>query len=282
LPEKTQADWYKEFKRKHNMTSFKASYIPTPDKWLIEDFFLTGGQLNYLVGEAKAGKSRLCRWLVASLLSDKKPFGLRSEAMIRKILWFGTEENYNRFFTNLIRYGKLIGADTSDWESRLIHIESAGMGLESFANRQALIATIRENDADLVILDSFRYFHNAEEKGGPQLSAILNSFRRWTTKYGFDMIILHHTGKISYDADRSKPYTWVRGNSEITAVMDCMVAIERCGGELENNGSKVNLWRFGRHGPGSGSWQIEDLGLEDKNQPAATDLGWRFVRREEG
>lgn len=273
---RTVEELYAAFKKRHTVTMFDPTYTAPPARWLVEGLFLHPGKILGILGESNAGKSRFLRWLIAHLLSGKRPFDLRSDADLRKILYCGSEEHYDDFFTNLCCYGDLIGADMEDWGERIVHMEGSGMALEILDNRRSLLATVAYHDAELVILDSLRYFHSTEEKGSPALTAMINDLRRWTNRYRFSLLPVHHTGKLSVESDRSKIYTWVRGDSHIAAAMDSIVALERFATKekIGNAGSKVKLYRFGRHAPTTKPWTVTDLGRSDEHQPQATDLGW--------
>lgn len=276
---KTPEQWEKIFASRHEATAFKDDYTPTPAVWLIEDLFQSGGKLNFVLGQEKAGKSRFIRWQVAHLLAEQEPFGLRTEAEVKKVLWCGSEEGYDAFYTNIHRYGEVIKADTRDWEQRLVHIASADMGLERRDSRLAFEYGVLKHNPQLIIMDSLRYLYNAEENGGPELTAMLNAFRRWTHKYKYDMITNHHTGKLRDEAIREQLSTWVRGHTSISAVIDCAVALERFGKVDENIGQKVKLYRFGRHAPDVEPWVLYDRGRRNKNQAAASDLGWELEKK---
>ena len=117
LDGKTPEQRYKEFKKEHEITPFKHDYEPPLPSWLIKGLFLTGGKLNFIVGESGAGKSRFLRWCFAHLLDGQNPLGLESTA-VKKIVWAGSEEHYDSFFINLRRYGQLINADMTDWDKK--------------------------------------------------------------------------------------------------------------------------------------------------------------------
>lgn len=276
---KTVAQWEAVFAARHKATAFDPDYTPTPATWLIEDLFQSGGKLNFVLGQEKAGKSRFIRWQVAHLLAEQEPFGLRTEAEVKKVLWCGSEEGYDAFYTNIHRYGEVIKADTRDWEQRLVHIASADMGLERRDSRLAFEFGVLKHSPQLIIMDSLRYLHGADENGGPELTAMINAFRRWTNKYKYDMITNQHSGKLRDDAVREQLSTWVRGSSSIAAVIDCAVALERFDKVDENIGQKVKLYRFGRHAPDVKPWVLYDRGRKDKNQAAATDLGWELQKK---
>ena len=196
-------------------------------------------------------------------------------------MWVLGEETVRNMQWRVTRYAELLGIDPEELKSQIIWVEGANMGLDRADKRNALLAAIMTIKPDLVILDPLRRLHSAGEQGSDQaMSAMLNAFREWTKKLGFDLLVIHHTGKLSIDANLDEISTWARGTSDLAAILDSAIFLHRYGKELPNAGSEVTLHRGGRHAPDKVLWYLADHGRADKDEPAKSDLGWSLIRRQ--
>ncbi len=268
---------YERFKANHPISKYDSVKEWPPELWLVEDMFLGGGRVNFVLGKDKSGKSRFTLWLAAHMLAGMSPFGLRVDKIPKRIMWILGEEHQRTMTWRLTRYAELLGADPKPWHDKMLWVQGAGMALERQDRRYELEAAILAEDVDLLVIDPFTRVHNADENGGPAMKAILNTLRHWTQAHEWDILIQHHTGKVAFDADWTQIGTWTRGTSDIAAILDSAIMLQRFGDQDSNGGSDVNILRGGRHAPDDVKWSVKDLGRSDKDMPAQTDLGWEAM-----
>lgn len=126
--------------------------------------------------------------------------------------------------------------------SRRLHCLAKARGLESSALANVHVATrsfakiprdqvqlghfLLENNIVLVVFDSLRRFHGAEENSSSEMQEVLDSFGRLNAVCGTSIALIHHLAKAS-DTHHSKPlFERLRGSSDLWAWRDCILGVE--------------------------------------------------------
>jgi hypothetical protein len=76
------------------------------------------------------------------------------------------------------------------------------------------------------------------------MSRIYNDWRMWTNKHGWTMQVVHHTGHQRDDANWDRIATWARGATDLPAILDTAIFVER-----KIKGSELLIRRQGRYVP---------------------------------
>lgn len=214
-------------------------------EWTIEGIWQEG-KINGMLGPEKSGKSRLMAWLLAGLMTGKKPLGLMTRPPER-LLYLAGEETIEDVTARLLLYARMQGAD-SDMLS-IDFISAAGMRLETAQYRDWLAAKLPHYD--MVVIDPIRRVHGGDEDSNTEMSAFHNSLRQWSNNLGLTFVLVHHTGKLNEEANLDRIATWARGNTDFAAIVDTATFVNRI------SGSDIRLLRAGRFPP------LEPLRIKD-------------------
>lgn len=232
---------------------FDANATVQPPSWLVEGMFLEH-KFNALFGYEKSGKSRMLRWALLHMLYGIPLFGTMSVASPKRVLWLAGEEPPDDIMAGMLRQAVFIGKDRAAMAAmaeRVDLIAAPGMRLDLPTYRQWLAAKIAAYD--LLIIDPLRRVHGADENDNTIMSQLFNDMRQWTNTLGVSIILVHHTPKLHEGADMDRIATWSRGASDLAAVIDAAVLVERFAKD------RVRIRRQGRYTP------LRDIKLVDGN-----------------
>lgn len=215
-----------------------------PVKWLVNGIWQKA-KINAMGGFEKSGKSRLMNWLLVQAAQNERPLYLCGEEPVALV---------NNRITN---YAALQGF--KDYAFNIDYMMAAAMRLDFKSQRDELLQIMLDDDRTMLVIDPMRNIHGADENDSNAMSPIFNDMRRWTNVYGITIILLHHTPKLSEDADMSRIASWFRGSTALPAILDTAQYVNRI------NKSKIKILRQGRFPPLE-PLQIEDLGGSRLNE----------------
>lgn len=222
---------------------------PKPKQWLIEHLWQKG-KVNGVAGAEKSGKSRLLGWLIVGMYSPMV-LGLNCSASHERVLYLAAEEQIGDVEERLISYSKLQGLNPAVLD--ISFIEAMGMRLDLKDQRRWLEEQLLKGGFTTLIIDPLIRVHGAKESDNTEMSVVLTALRRWATKFGITIIILHHTPKPNVDTDLTRMANWFRGASDIAAVVDTAQYLGRV------TKTSILMMRQGRQPP-LADIMIDDLG----------------------
>lgn len=94
-----------------------------------------------------------------------------------------------------------------------------------------LFHLMREHDIKLVVFDSLRRFHNADENSSSEMQPVLDAFAKLNAATEASVILIHHLSK-SNDVSNKPLFERLRGSSDFWAWRDCLIGVE---GEEESH-----------------------------------------------
>lgn len=215
-------------------------------EWLIHGFWQKG-KINAIGGFEKSGKSRLMNWLIAGLAADSC-LGLHTTEEPR-ILYLCGEEPIATVNGRIMRYAEVQGIKDHDYD--IDFVEAAAMRLDLKPQRLALLDRMRNDNRNMLVIDPWRRVHGADENDSSAMAPMYNDMRRWSNTYGITIVILHHTPKLSEDADMTRIASWFRGSTDLPAILDTAQYVNRF------SKKQIKVLRQGRFPP------LEPLVIED-------------------
>ena len=81
-----------------------------------------------------------------------------------------------------------------------------------------IYSLVVENDVRLVVFDSLRRFHSAEDNSSSEMQAVLDSFGRLNTMSEASVILIHHLAKGGRETDKRPIFERLRGSSDHSGV----------------------------------------------------------------
>lgn len=222
------------------MVKFDPSMKPKPKRWLIDNLW-QAGKVNGVAGFEKSGKSRLVTWLLVGMAKGSV-LGLQCTEGMPKILYLAAEETLeDDLQSRLLQYAELQGVPPSQLD--LTFMPAMGMRLDLAQQRQWLEQKLIDEDFGMLLIDPLIRVHGASESENSEMTPLLTSLRRWATRFGITVVFLHHTPKIGMDTDMERMANWFRGASDIAAVLDTALYVDR------TTKNTINLMRAGRMPP---------------------------------
>lgn len=238
-PKRGTSAWFRQI---HPFSAMDPDAPPVPVTWLVPGIIMQH-KINFMFGPEKAGKSRFLRFCLAHMMYDRNLWGGRCAAPSR-VLYLAGEEQPNDMTHGLMSSVRSIGADPRRiaWADRFTIVQAAGMRMDRNDVRQWLKHEIMTGRYDTLIIDPLRRVHGASESSNDEMSQISNAIRDWSNTLGLTILIIHHTGKLSDEADLDRIATWSRGASDIASVLDWATFLKR-------EGNSIELRRDGRAAP---------------------------------
>lgn len=212
------------------------------------------GKITALLGPEKVGKSRLLGWLLAHAALGPGHYvaGLNAGIMHppKKWLYLAGEEEYADVVSRVVGYQRAMGLDPKQYAPPVDVWTCPGLRLDRTSVRIEVERILQEGEYDGLILEPLRRLHGAKEKDNDEMSVMLNDFRKWSSG-GRTIVICHHTGKLSEEADLDRIATWARGASDLATLVDGAVMLDRMAWQRRGKYpyAKMKLIRTGRFAP---------------------------------
>lgn len=189
-------------------------------EWLIENIWVDKSR-GLIAGNPGVGKTWLALDMLISVASGQPCLG---KYPVKKGAVLLVEEEASEF--NLSRrihaMARARGLKDSDLSS-LFHLT------RQFAKMPAdavdLFHIILENDIRLVVFDSLRRFHGADENSSSEMQPVLDAFARLNASTEASVILIHHLAK-SNDVSTKPLFERLRGSSDFWAWRDCLIGVE--------------------------------------------------------
>lgn len=190
----------KKIKNKAKLNSFGVLLKRNKDKELPTDFCLNicRGDVGFLFGPAKAGKSIFAENFAMNLASGRKKFiGLPINKPKSKVFYVSLEEDVN---VRMIKRGiKQIStfneAEIRNIEKNLIYSDEGFINCIDTSNDWKILkSSIEEVKPDIVIIDSINRFNKDIEKR-KLANPIMEELRYISNHFNCSIILLHHTNK---------------------------------------------------------------------------------------
>lgn len=241
--------------------------VPKPVPWLVEGLWLRNG-ITATLGPEKSGKSRFIGWILAGMLGQQSggPVIYTEDGRVlyrhtgfNRVLYLNAEEQTEDVQARVNTYARHLGFEPKrEWP--ITTVNAAGMQLQSPREREAFEKTyLAKGGYDLVIIDPLRRVHTGDENNNSAMAPLHNDLRRWTNQYKLTLNLLHHTPKLSDDADLGRLATWSRGASDLVTLLDGGVMMRTIAQGSERSVREVR--RMGRFPV------LQDLTMYDYGDP---------------
>jgi RecA-family ATPase len=197
-------------------------------EWLVEDW-IPIGDICFLVGKAASFKTTLLGHL-GYCVSEGKMFVNKYEVRKGRVLYLN-EENSNNIMMGIIRRVKkgltLDEVDCNDIAFTML--EGILLGNKDISQLKKIAEWIKENDINVLMIDSFRRFIDFDENNATEMNRFfknLNALRKYCDN--LTIIILHHLKKnVSESKGETDIRDMLRGSSDIVNSADSIIGIER-------------------------------------------------------
>lgn len=197
---------------------------PESPGWLVDQLFPVGS-LNVIGGDSGIGKSWITLYLALCVASGK-PFLGQLPVKKGKVLLIDEEDAMTLIHDRLKRLMK--GMGLKDQALPVSFLVSQGVLVDRSESYKALVNTVREQNPDLIVIDSLVRVHGADENSTSEISKVLVQIRHLTEECQRTVIMTHHTRK--WSRFYSTPAALLRGSTDIRAIVDSHLFMKKAKG----------------------------------------------------
>jgi len=190
-------------------------------EWLIENIWVDKAR-GLIAGNPGVGKTWLALDMLISVASGQLCMGKypTKRGAVLLVEEEGSELNLSRRLHSMARARGLQHADLSN-----LHLLTRQF-TKIPTDAAELFHLIAGLDIKLIVFDSLRRFHNAEENSSSEMQPVLDSFARLNAMTEASIVLIHHLSKGSRDVDRRPIFERLRGSSDFWAWRDCLIGVE--------------------------------------------------------
>jgi len=198
------------------------------EPWIIDSFWTRSG-FNVLVGAPKARKSTLRRYLMACALKGVPALDRYQchDSVKRALVIFG-EGPKEAEAAMIHRACDAVGVE--DANDRVELVKPFGFHLDNPSGLNALVAVVKSEGFDLVIIDPLLYFHGQDENDALGMGKVCAGLIRLSEETA--VVVIHHTAKanLAFGGTSSQPVAHRgRGSSTLGGAADTFMELSRTG-----------------------------------------------------
>ena len=187
----------------------------SPPEPIIKDGILLDGTILLIVGPAKSKKTFLTQNLALAIASGTDFAGFKITKP-KKVLYYLAEGGY---FPNRKRLQKMAENISPDNTENFLIDFQPYMPINHPESYAEIKKTIKESDAEVVILDPLIRFYDVDENSANGISEVFSKIRSLIDELGISVILVHHTGKVESRGGR--------GSSVIIGEYDSCITIHQ-------------------------------------------------------
>jgi len=195
-------------------------------EWLIESMW-TEKSRGLIAGNPGVGKTWLALEMLLSVSTGLRclnKYGVKPGA----VLLVEEESSIDNLARRIQCMARGRGLDETDLVS-FHHVTRQFLKIPK--HEKELIAFIKHHQIKLVVFDSLRRFHGADENSSEKMQPVLDSFARINIEAQTSVILIHHLSKQPAEKSlRKSVFERMRGTSDLWAWRDCIIGME---GEIE-------------------------------------------------
>lgn len=200
-----------------------ASFLAKPEpqiEWLIENIWVDKSR-GLIAGNPGVGKTWIALDMLVSVASGTLCMGKYpvKKGAVLLVEEEGSSLNLQRRLHALARARQLKDSQLAD----LFLITRQFTRIP--ADAVELFHLIMEHEIKLVVFDSLRAVHSADENSSLEMQKVLDSFGRLNSATEASIILIHHLSKSS-DISNKPLFERLRGSSALWAWRDCILGIE--------------------------------------------------------
>ena len=195
------------------------------EPWLIESFWTRSG-FNVLVGAPKARKSTLRRYLMACAMRGVPALGQFKchDTVKRALICFG-EGPKEAEGAAVHRACDAVGVENAG--DRIELVKPFGFHLDNRYALDEMIALVKDEGFDLVVIDPLLYFHGQDENDALGMGKVCGGLIRLAEHAA--VVVVHHTAKAQMGAGDRPVAHRGRGSSTLGGAADTFIELTRTG-----------------------------------------------------
>ncbi|MCZ6481599.1 MAG: bifunctional DNA primase/polymerase [Candidatus Methylomirabilales bacterium] len=180
-----------------------------PIEWDVEGIIVRNTQ-GWISARPRDGKSMLTTH-IGSRLAAGRPVLDRYPILVPRRVLLVQEEDPRRRLKRRLK--QLVSQEERDaWRGRFLVLIEAGLKLDDSKWQEWLIARIEKHKAEVLILDVWRWLHNADTNSEKELKPILTFLTDIRRRYGLTILIVTHDSKPKQGPEGSKHSTRITGS----------------------------------------------------------------------
>lgn len=204
-----------------------------PISWLIESLWVDQSR-GFIAGQPGIGKTWLALEMLFSVSSGQPCLGKYSTQQGAVLL---VEEESSTM--NLARRIHCMARGRGIQPSELTNFHHVTRQFVKIPKHEKeMLAFIKAHKIKLIVFDSLRRFHGADENSSEKMQPVLDSFARLNVDGETSVVLIHHLTKEGDPRKKQKSvFERMRGTSDFWAWRDCVIGVEGEVGSLVTTNS---------------------------------------------
>jgi hypothetical protein len=196
---------------------------PEPElEWLIKGLWVSKAR-GLIAGNPGVGKTWLALDMLFSVSTGQICLGKFTPAKQMPVLLIEEEAS----LLNLARRVHAMARGRGLKDSDLVDFHHITRQFLKIPTHEAELSEfILSKGIGLVVFDSLRRFHGAEENSSSEMQPVLDSFARLNAVTGASLVLIHHLAKSGGDGGKKPLFERLRGTSDLWAWRDCLIGVE--------------------------------------------------------
>lgn len=247
--------------------------------WLVKRLIRSGG-VGAVSTEPKSAKTWVATELAVAVATGTPAFG-RYYVQRGVVAYFYAEDQAKDIRNRVRALAKTRGLTPRQVSGRL-RVQPRGLFLDICDNKDLawLIASLRKERPNLLVLDPLRDLHSAEEDRSDAMRNVMRRLRLIAELLGCTVLFVHHSIKLGRDTDKRRGGQQMRGSSAIHGAVDFGLYLSGLSGDGKSVFSnKVESEVKGARG--AGRFQLT-LTIEDDDNGEAIGASWSVASGDRG
>ncbi|MEI6810948.1 MAG: AAA family ATPase [Candidatus Nomurabacteria bacterium] len=185
------------------------------EDWLVDHLIPKQG-ITALSGNPGEGKTWVCIHIALSMSRETSVFGKYKTT--KGAVLIIDEEDHLRLLKKRL---ELLGTNDTD---NIFYLSQSGIKVDDENVLEMLVDIIKEKNIVLVILDSLVRVHGQEENEAKGMAKVFDGLKKVITAGSSILFTHHHRKEKGYGSPNGQS---MRGSSDILAVVDCHITVEK-------------------------------------------------------
>ena len=191
--------------------------------YIVDPLIINGGICQFQ-GESKGGKSCFAFYLALAIAHGDWIAGKFRVPKPRRVLFCTWEDGPIRIKRRANQYNPPMKlGDLPDNLVVYTHKEAPRMWVNNPDGAAFFDEIIEANQAEVVVIDTLSYLHNAEENKANEMKIVMEEIRRIAVNRNCAIVLIHHTRKSGSQGDQGSAQSRGRGSGAIVAAADTII-----------------------------------------------------------
>jgi len=254
----------------YNLQIYKDSELDdlknTKIEWLVENW-IAKGDICCVAGKSSSYKSTFTMY-IAYCIVNNIPFLNKYNVNKSKVLYLNEENSNATLYSIINRIKKGLNIENQKSDSLFCSIIQ-NMSLDNEKIIAAIIKYVKDNNIEVIVLDSIRRFFSANENDATEVNRVFSILKKIRSETNTTIILLHHLKKPAMNNYNVDIRDMLRGSSDFVNSFDSILGLDR---KHAQKGFKLTQIKS-RAGEEKTGVIIKVIGNEQENSTGFEEIG---------